>query len=496
MGELAVGSQPELRSRVVERLAAAQKSAPLSRRLVGEAAAACGVSERTMWRWVNEGDSPARPRVGVVPSERAVELLLAWRGNVAAVHRQLVEEGEDVPSVRTLARAFERGLSPAQRDLARRGDVALRDRAVYLRYEARFRGECYEGDHKQLSIEVLAPRAQRPQRPWVTMFVDQFSRLIVGWAMSLRPTQAEVLAALRMAVTVDPERGTFGGVPILLRWDRGLEFAADSIAQATLALGCVSQRTDAYCPWQKGKIERLNRTIEQELLQGLPGWTGGPRDVRGRLVDQTPWTLERFVAVFADWISAYNTTRPHTALAGRTPLEAWRSDPTPVRALEHEEARWMLLARQTHVVQGDGIHHNRDIYFADELSGMRGEEVEVAYMPHDRRWIEVFHEGKWLATARPSVEFDADTRARVLERRREDEKELKAWARRARRRARVRVAPITGPGKIEALDPPAPRADTEPRTGRATLRLLGWEDQLNQPLDERDDAESGRREQR
>jgi putative transposase len=293
------------------------------------------------------------------------------------------------------------------RDIARHGDVAVRDRAVYLRYEARFRGECYEGDHKQLSIEVLALRAQRPQRPWVTLFVDQFSRLIVGWAMSLRPTQAEVLAALRMAVTVDPARGPFGGVPVLLRWDRGLEFAADSIAQATLALGCVAQRTDAYCPWQKGKIERLNRTIEQELLQGLPGWTGGPRDVRGRLVDQTPWTLERVVVVFADWVNHYNTARPHTALAGRTPLEVWRSDATPVRALEHQEARWMLLARTSHVLQKDGIHHNSGIYFADELSGMRGEEVEVAYMPHDRRWIEVFHEGRWLATARPSVELDA-----------------------------------------------------------------------------------------
>jgi putative transposase len=54
----------------------------------------------------------------------------------------------------------------------------------------------------------------------VTLFEDQFSRLIVGWAISLRPTQAEVLAALRMAVTVDPERGEFGGVPVMLRWDR------------------------------------------------------------------------------------------------------------------------------------------------------------------------------------------------------------------------------------------------------------------------------------
>jgi putative transposase len=392
-----------------------------------------------------------------------VELLLQWRGNVAAVHRQLREEGEEVPSRQTLGRAFERGLSPVQRDFARRGDAAVRDRAVYMRHEARFRGECYEGDHKQLSIEVLAPRAQRPQRPWVTLFVDQFSRLIVGWAISLRPTQAEVLAALRMAVTVDPERGEFGGVPILLRWDRGLEFAADSIGQATLALGCVSQRTDAYSPWQKGKIERLNGTIEQELLQGLPGWTGGPRDVRGRLVDQTPWTLERFVVV-----------------AGRTPLEVWPSDPTPVRALEHQQARWMLLARRAHVVQKDGIHHDRDVYFADELWGMVGEEVEVAYMPHDRRWIEVFHDGKWLATARPSVELDAATRGRALERRREDARELKAWARRARRRASVRVAPITAPGG--------------PSTGRATLRLLGLEGALNQPLEEHDVDHAHRRE--
>jgi putative transposase len=492
MGEVLCGSQAELRCSIVERLAAAQKSAPLSRHLVRAAATACGVSERTMWRWIAESGPPARPRRGVVASERAVELLLAWRGNVAAVHRQLVEEGEDVPSVRTMARAFERGLSPVQRDLARRGDVAIRDRAVYLRHEAKFRAECYEGDHKQLSIEVLAPRAQRPQRPWVTLFVDQFSRLIVGWAMSLRPTQAEVLAALRMAVTVDPERGPFGGVPVLLRWDRGLEFAADSIAQATLALGCVPQRTDAYCPWQKGKIERLNRTIEQELLQGLPGWTGGHRDVRGRLVDQTPWTLERFVAVFADWVAGYNTTRPHTALAGRTPVQVWRSDATPVRALEHQEARWMLLARCAHVVQKDGIHHNSDIYFADELWGMVGEEVEVAHMPHDRRWIEVFHGGRWLATARPSVELDAAARARVLQRRREDERELKAWARRARRRARVRVAPITGPGEIEPLDPPAAPADTRPSTGQATLRLLGLEGALNQPLEE-NDADAQRR---
>jgi hypothetical protein len=52
------------------------------------------------------------------------------------------------------------------------------------------------------------------------------------------------------------------------------------------------------------------------------------------------------------------------------------------------------------------------------------------------------------------------------------------------------------PGKIEPLDPPTPPAETEPRTGRETLQLLGCEARLNQPLDERDEAEPGRREQR
>jgi putative transposase len=367
---------------IVERPAAVRATAPLSCRVVRDAAAVCGVSERTMWRWIAGGGPSVRTGRGVVANERAVELLLQWRGNVAATHRQLRDESEMVPSRRTLARAFERALSPIERDFARRGEPALRDRAVYLRHEARFRGECYEADLKQLSIEVLSPRAQRARRPWVTLFEDQFSRLIVGWAISLRPTQAEVLAALRMAVTVDPERGEFGGVPVMLRWDRGLEFAARSIEQATLALGCVSRRTEAYSPWKKGKIERLNRTLEQQLLRGLPGFTGGARDARGCLVEQERWTLARFVVAFADWVADYNTRYPHAALAGRTPLEVWRSDPTPVRALEHDDARWMLLARTRHVVQKDGIHHNGDIYFADELWGMAGEEVEVAHMPH------------------------------------------------------------------------------------------------------------------
>ena len=81
------------------------------------------------------------------------------------------------------------------------------------------------------------------------------------------------------------------------------------------------------------------------------------------------------MVVFADWVSAYNTTRAHTTLAGRTPIEVWRSDPTPVRALEHRQARWMLLARRTRAVGKDGIQLVGEIHLAVVITVLRGAQV-------------------------------------------------------------------------------------------------------------------------
>ncbi len=43
----------------------------------------------------------------------------------------------------------------------------------------------------ELPVLVLAPRAQRPRKPWATLFIDGYSRLITGWAYNRglrRPT--------------------------------------------------------------------------------------------------------------------------------------------------------------------------------------------------------------------------------------------------------------------------------------------------------------------
>ncbi|MDQ3676342.1 MAG: hypothetical protein M3401_05990 [Actinomycetota bacterium] len=104
-------------------------------------------------------------------TDRARELFFATAGNVAAVHRILSDESRSAPAVSTLRRAVLRELTPAERAFARVGVEGARSRSVYLRRESEHRGEVYAGDHKELSIEILALRAQRPRRPWVTLLL-------------------------------------------------------------------------------------------------------------------------------------------------------------------------------------------------------------------------------------------------------------------------------------------------------------------------------------
>ncbi|WP_433464081.1 hypothetical protein [Spirillospora sp. CA-128828] len=140
-------------------------------------------------------------------------------GNVAAVYRAraaaiagrataagvpidpvLLEGWAGAPPVgeRSLYRAFEQELTPAFVAGVTGGERARRTKLVYLRREASFRNQVWEGDYKNLPVLVLPPRG-KACTPWVTMFLDDATRVITGWAISLTPHAGTVLTALRMA---------------------------------------------------------------------------------------------------------------------------------------------------------------------------------------------------------------------------------------------------------------------------------------------------------
>jgi putative transposase len=308
----------------------------------------------------------------------------------------------------------------------------------------------WESDHKELPVLVMAPRAQRACKPWVTLFVDGYSRLIMGWALSLVPNAATVLAALRRGIVVDPARGPFGGLPEVLRPDNGLEFAGAALRRSAAALGIELAPAPAYQGYSKGKVERANLTVDQEFLSGLPFFTQGPRAADGRLYgpDAEPMSLGLFCDRFAEWVSDYNTTRVHSEL-GETPLQRWCADASPLRVVAPEALRWMLMGDTERTINKDGVHFEGLRFIAPELNGLVGEKVQVRYMPHDLRQIEVFRGDEWLASAYPQGTLSAEQRDAVLARRRADAAELARRQRRASRRARAELAPITEAGTIE-----------------------------------------------
>ncbi|GFG50832.1 hypothetical protein MAGR_22730 [Mycolicibacterium agri] len=75
-----------------------------------------------------------------------------------------------------------------------------------------------------------------------------------------------------------------------------------SIRDVCAELGARQVFIKPHCPWQNGKVERLNRTL------------------------QTEWAYKRVFASNADraaalapWLNYYNTQRRHSALGGLPP---------------------------------------------------------------------------------------------------------------------------------------------------------------------------------
>lgn len=187
-----------------------------------------------------------------------------------------------------------------------------------------------------------------------------------------------------------------------------------------------------------------------------------------------PLTLERFAAEFAGWVHHYNTARAHQGLGGQTPLARWQHDATPIREIPAAELRFLLLAGQERTIGKSGIRFAGLHYIAPELHGRVGQQVQVRWLPHDPRRIEVFHAGRWLCTAKPQGALTAEERDQVLERRRTDAAELARRQRQASRAARARLAPITTPGPVTdtAVVTATRRRRSEP--GVVTVSCAGW----------------------
>lgn len=355
---------------------------------VRQVAETLGCSRATLYRWLAASGRHEAMRARFELEDVHLDAYFEAAGSAAQAHRALTKAGVGVPSRRTFERAVRRDLTAAERARARLGEEGERRMGIYVARDEPARNRTWEADHKQLDILVRPTRGHRPVKPWLTSFLDTYSRAVMGYAVSLVPDRGVVLAALGASMRLDEARGPFAGRPGQVRCDHGLEFAAGAIREAAAAIGFELCFTPAYMPHRKGKIERFHRTIVTEFLTGLPFFTKGPRRADGTLIlapNADPMLLPDFVTELDNWINDYNLRRAHRGLDGQTPLEQFAADATAIYHVQDAVLRRFLLADEQRPVTEKGVAFFSGQYYAPELYELRGETVEVRYMPNDKR---------------------------------------------------------------------------------------------------------------
>lgn len=209
----------------------------------------------------------------------------------ATIACHLAEQMDSVPSVSTIWRVLRKeGLVSPQ--------PQKRPRSSLLRFEAELPNEMWQADvtHWPLAGDRHAE---------ILNMLDDHSRLFVASRAFPTVKAADVVDVFRMAIALH-------GAPASLLCDNGAVFTATPrggkvLLQAELErLGIAAKNSRPYHPQTCGKVERLHQTLKRWLSRQAPA-----RTLAG---------LQEQLDGFSGY---YNATRPHRALGGRTPLQAY-----------------------------------------------------------------------------------------------------------------------------------------------------------------------------
>lgn len=384
---------------------------PLSR-VAGEAA----VPLRTAQRWL------ARYRAGglaaLVRQPRAdrgsrhfpdelvafVEGLVLQRPrpSLATVHRQACQvaaaQGWPAPSY-TWVHGIAETIDPALLSLAHQGDKAYRDSYdLVLRREAERPNAIWQADHTELDLWVL-DSARGPARPWLTVILDDYSRAVAGYTVSLAaPSAFNTALALHQGIWRKPDPAWLVcGIPDVFYTDHGSDFTSLHMEQVGADLKMRLVFSTAGQPRGRGKIERFFLSVNQLCLAELAGYA--PRGTPGRAAKAT-LTLAQLDAAIGAFITGVYHQRPHGE-TGCPPQERWEEGGFLPRMPESLEALDLLLltVAKPRKVHPDGIRFQGLRYLDPTLAAYVGEAVIIRYDPRDVTEIRVFHSGGFLCRA-------------------------------------------------------------------------------------------------
>jgi transposase InsO family protein len=298
---------------------------------IAHAAKAQGVSRQCAHRWINrfreEGEAGLRDRSSRphhCPSQTPVEVEEA-----IVVMRREERRGQDwigpelgVPA-RTVSRVLRRHGVPYLRECdPLTGEVIRASKTTAVRYERDHPGELVHVDVKKIGKipdgggwkahgrqmgSTGAKKRARIGYDYVHSMVDDHSRL--AYSEILPDEKGPTCAAFMLRAA---EYFAAQGITQIERviTDNHWSYRRSThVRHAIDTLGAKHKFIKPHCPWQNGKVERFNRTLQVEWAYRQVFLTNAER-----------------AAALAPWLNVYNTRRRHTALDGLPPVS--RLSPT------------------------------------------------------------------------------------------------------------------------------------------------------------------------
>ena len=368
------------------------------------------------------------------------------RRPISAVTRRVLEDlqrlnarlpaGQAVPIPResALARAIARRiaqLDPWEVDRQRWGRKIADSRHKFrqTRQLATRILERVELDHSPLKV-VVGSQAGPIGQPWLTILIDYYSRMIVGFCLGFEPpSYGVIMEALRQAIL--PKTGLKErysrvqglwpccGLPEKLVCDRGSDLTSKDLEQAAFQLGIELDFNPPRTPHLKGTVESFFDGLNNQLAASLPGRTfRNWADRADYKPDDGPFlTYEALLEVIhLHLVDVYSIAKHPTSTMTR--LEMWQDSAAvhpPCLPSSSEELLVLLAKRAERTLTTRGIELGGMFYTSDELMALRAElaagnhradRLSVRYNPWDLGavWIVSPVDGSFLkATAIDSV---------------------------------------------------------------------------------------------
>jgi putative transposase len=243
-------------------------------------------------------------------------------------------------------------------------------------------------DHTPVDLILVDDVHRRPVgRPWVTLAIDVFSRMVTGFSVSFDPPGA-LAVGLCLAHAILPKDTWLARYDIATPWpvwgvmdtvhaDNAKEFRGSMLRKACEEYGINLHWRPVGRPHFGGHIERLLGTLTHEI-HTLPGSTFSNPVARGRYDSEQhaalTWSeFERWLSILI--VEVYHQ-RLHSEL-GITPLQKYEEGifgtddrpgrGVPERLLDETQLRLNFLSYTERTVQPHGIVIDEIQYYDDVL---------------------------------------------------------------------------------------------------------------------------------